>query len=84
MVSQELCQCKFELRVVMVVLVVGGAERRAGMGEGSRRWLPHRGRAIGFALVFGQQLAVEHTAERGCSTGPVHWSRRIQVDQVIV
>lgn len=54
------------------------------MRRGSRRRLPHGGRAIGFALMFGQQLAVEHAAKCGCSTGPVHWTRRIQVNQVIV
>ena len=45
-------------------------------------WLPHGGRAIGFALTL--TLAVEHPAERGCSAGPLHCSRRLQVNQVVV
>lgn len=45
-------------------------------------WLPHGGRAIGFALIL--TLAVEHTAKRGRSAGPLHGGRRLQVNQVIV
>ena len=46
--------------------------------------LPNRGRAIGLALILGHQFAVEHAAECGCSTGPVHSRWRLQVNQVIV
>lgn len=45
-------------------------------------WLPHGGRAIGFALI--PTLAVEHAAKRGCSAGPLHCGWRLQVNQVIV
>lgn len=49
---------------------------------GSRMWLPHGGRAVGFALIL--TLAVEHAAKCGCSAGPLHCCRRLQVHQVIV
>lgn len=53
------------------------------MGSGgSRMWLPHGGRAVGFALIL--TLAVEHAAKCGCSAGPLHCCRRLQVHQVIV
>lgn len=58
-----------------------------GQGErgtvgGSRMWLPHRRRAVGFTLTL--TLAVEHAAERGCSARSLHCGRRLQVNQVIV
>lgn len=64
---------------MVTVVVVGGTE---AVGAGSRMWLPHGGRAIGFALIL--TLAVEHTAKRGCSAGSLHCGRRLQVNQVIV
>lgn len=45
-------------------------------------WLPGGGRAISFTLIL--TLAVEHTAKRGCSAGPLHCGRGLQVNQVIV
>lgn len=63
-----------------MVVVVGGTEMTGG--EGSRMWLPHGGRAVGFALIL--TLAREHTAKRGCSAGSFHCSWRLQVNQVIV
>lgn len=44
--------------------------------------LPHRGSAIGFALILA--LAAEHTAQRGRAVGPFHRSWRLQVNQVVV
>lgn len=45
-------------------------------------WKAHRGSAIGFALILA--LAGEHAAQRGRVVGPLHRSRRLQVDQVVV
>lgn len=45
-------------------------------------WQAHRGSAIGFALILA--LAREHAAQRGRAVGPLHRSRRLQVDQVVV
>lgn len=64
------------------MVVVGGTEVTKGMGVGSHVWLPHGGRAVGFALTL--TLAVEHAAERGRSAGTLHRGRRLQVNQVIV
>lgn len=64
-----------------MVVVVGGTEVTEG-GCVSQMWLPHGGRAVSFALILA--LAVEHTAKRGCSAGPLHCGRRLQVHQVIV
>lgn len=48
--------------------------------EASRK--PHRGRAVCFALILA--LAREHAAQCGRAVGPLHRSRRLQVDQVVV
>lgn len=65
----------------MVVEVVGTEVKVSeGRWGGSRMWLPHRGRAVGFTLT----LAVEHAAECGCSARSLHCGRRLQVNQVIV
>lgn len=50
--------------------------------ETEASWKPHRGRAICFALILA--LAREHAAQRGRAIGPLHRSRRLQVDQVVV
>lgn len=48
-------------------------------------WIPRRSRAVSFALVFiTLTLADEHAAKRGGSAGPLHCSRRLEVNQVIV
>ena len=59
-------------------------EGEAEVGSGAGVVLLCGGKAIGFALALGQQLAVEHAGEGGGAAGAVHGHWVFEVHQVVV